>query len=131
METFCFCTAGDVHGDDYDENYDDLNDGDVVDNDDVVVDNVEQERDIARVERERDLARAKREDVLSAVAHGQRKNKPNEWMNAVLYKLSLIGVTYTTILQRRLPTLNQRLQSMDMPAFHKTILTGISSEVSK
>ena len=89
METFCFCTAGDVHGDDYDLNYDDLDDGDVVDNDDVVVDNVEQERDLACV---------KLGDVLSAVARGQRKNKPNEWVNAVLHKLSRIGVTYTTIL---------------------------------
>jgi len=102
METFCFCTAGDEHGYDYDENYVDLGEGDVVDNNDVIVDNVEQERDLACV---------KLGDVLSAVARGQRKNKPNEWVNAMLHmhKLSRIGVTYTTILQQRLPTLNQRL----------------------
>ena len=89
----------------------DVPDGGVIDNDDAVVDPI-------RVERERDRDRAKLENVLSAVAHGQRKNKPNEWVNAVLYQLSsLIG-------------LNQRLRSVDMPAFHRVTLAGISSEVS-
>ena len=102
----------------------DFPDGGVIDNDDAVVDPI-------RVERERDRDRAKIEDVLSAVAHKLRKNNPKEWVNAVLSKLSLIGVTDTTILQQLLPTLNQRLRSVNMSAFHRVTLAGISSEVSK
>jgi len=45
-------------------------------------------------------------------------------MNAVLYKLSLIGVKDTTILQERLPTLNRRLQNMDLPAFDRATLAA-------
>ena len=47
----------------------DFHNGGVIDNDDAVVDPI-------RVERELDRDRAKLEDILSAVAHGQRKNKP-------------------------------------------------------
>ena len=101
MASFFFCTDGNVHYDDYD-NIGDFPYGGVIDNDDVVADPI-------RVERELDRARAKLEDVLSAVAHGMRKNKPNEWVNTVLYKLLLIGVKDTTRFQQRLPTLNQRL----------------------
>ena len=68
METFCFCTDGNVHDDDYDD-IGDFPDGGVIDNDDAGADPV-------RVERELDRARAKLEDVLSAIAHGMRKNKP-------------------------------------------------------
>ena len=116
MDAFCFCTDSNVHDDDYDD-IGDYPDGGVIDNDDIVVDHI-------HVERELDRAHTKLENVPSAVAHGMQKNKPNAQMNAVLYKLSLIGVKDTTILQQRLPTLNQRLQNMDLPAFHRATLAA-------
>ena len=111
---------------------DDINDHDTVDSDDnhdeenVVVENAVGINSRARA-RARDIL----QQVLTAVAEGQHKSNPHSWVNAVMYKLSLIGVIDIHILQQRLPTLNQRLRSKNQTAFHRTTLAGISSEVTK
>ena len=69
--------------------------------------------------------------VLTNVAHAQRKNNPHAWANAVAYKLSLVGINTTTLLQVSIPHLNSRLRREGQSAFHNTTLGGLSVEVAR
>ena len=116
METSYFYQVTD------DNEHSENDDNDDDDDNGVIIDSVEQESESAR---------AKLERVLSAVASGQHKNSLSSWVNAVLYKLSLVAAKNATDRHQRLPTLNQRLGNENLSAFHRTTLAGISSEVSK
>ena len=69
--------------------------------------------------------------VLANVARAQRKTNPDGWANAVAYKLSLIGITNTTLLHVSMPNLNLRLRREGHATFHSTTLGGLSVEVVK
>ena len=79
----------------------------------------------------RDSDRAEIIRILTNVARGQHKNNPNEWADAVAYKLSLVGITMTTLLHVSIPHINTRLRREGQSIFHKTTLGGLSVEVAR
>lgn len=68
--------------------------------------------------------------VLTNVANAQRKNNPDAWANAVVFKLSTIGVTTSASLSQHLPIINSLLRKAGQTAFHNTTLGGIAMETS-
>ena len=69
--------------------------------------------------------------VLNNVARSQFKTNPTEWADAVMYKLSLIGIITNTLLFVSLPHLNTNLSRKNQSTFHNTTLAGLSAEVRR
>ena len=69
--------------------------------------------------------------VLTNVARAQRKHNPVEWVNAVIYKLSLVGITTITLLHVSIPNLNRRLNREGHSTLHNTTLGGLSVEAAR
>ena len=90
----------------------------VVDAIDTVIENAED--NVA------ELATAELEIVLSTMTLAHHKNNPTSWVNAVLFKLSSVGINNTTDIHEHPITLNQRHRNSDFASFHRTTLAGLS-----